>query len=171
MSKKEDNSDNESDDEGDEVITKLIAFTYETSYLNELEIYFEPVISEKSADKQKKKKKKKKRKTDENLKFKTFLLPRWLSNDSPFSRLASDSYIFYNFNDVEKVYEKYQIVQKCNRGLISGTSYYNSNLLAVSNKVDEFLLEMKFNRNEAYSIYKNPNGKQLVKGIEKLVLI
>ena len=168
MSKQE---DSESDNEGDD--RKIIAFTYETANFDELEIIFEPQQSNNdgsSVKKKKKKKKKKKENLNDSLRFTSFRLPRWFSEDSPFSRLATNLCIFYtDFTDTDGLDLNYQIIQKCNRR-ISGTAFYYSDILKIRNKNDEFLLDMKFNRNDGYIMYKEPNGKQLTNIVGKLIL-
>ena len=139
MGKQQDNSDNKSVDENDKVITKLIAFTYETSHLNELEIYFESKSLEEKSDGKctMNKKQKRKKNLNENVKFQTFSLPRWFSNDSTLSGLAVHSYIFYmNFKDSNMLDKKYQIVQKFDRGKITGGvgNYYSDSLILSKRK-------------------------------------
>jgi hypothetical protein len=77
-----------------------------------------------------------------------------------------------NIKDVNMLDVRYHLVQKCDRSkLKGGVGKYYSNLFSLNNEIDEFILEMNFNKNEEYHIFKEPNGKQLAKNVDQLVMI
>jgi hypothetical protein len=138
MSKTEDISEHEIADKNNKIINKFIAFTYRTSDLAELEIYFEPELTENSPNVKCNKNNKGEKNLNANNKFETFSLPRWFSKTSVFSSVEfASSYIFFiNIKDVNMLDVRYHLVQKCDRKLKGGVGKYYSNLFELNNEID-----------------------------------